>query len=127
MSFKLQITLLDEQQAHLKFEVPAHLKWEVSMKGGSKVPVKALKEPVGVPTKCHIQTRGDSRGSPGQGGAESSSRGSCETHTVDGSSWGELRAKHSREQFTRELCNIQSQEQFMGELRTKETQAASCE
>ena len=59
---KMQVTLPDEQQAHLKWEVPAHPKWEV--------PVKELKRANRSAIQSDIQTSGDSRGSPGQGGAE---------------------------------------------------------
>ena len=116
MSFKQQFKLPDEQQAHLKWEVPAHLEWEVSMKGGSKVPVKTLKEPVGVPIKCHIQTRGDSRGSPGQGGAESSSRGSCESAH---SRW-HLRGENSE-------SNTVAESSSRGNCATYKAQNSSCE
>ena len=91
MSFKLQIMLPDEQQAHLKWEVPAHLEWEVSMKGWSNVPVKALQR--------------------------ASRSANQMSHPDKGRLAWASRPMRGREQITWELRNIQSQEHFMGSVR----------
>ena len=80
ITIQTAITLPDERQAHLKWEITAHLAWEAQSKGRSKGQSKSSKSQSECQSKCHIQT---SCGSPGPVEAESSACGNCETAARD--------------------------------------------